>query len=176
MTDYQLAKVLQIAGGMRSRKRIQKTVHLLQCAGCDFDLDFRLHYYGPYSSALAERLDWMANNRILIETTQATEVGTQYNYELNETLSESLETYEKTPVGRVAKEEMEQFQELLEKLNDTRPRVLELASTMVAFFQVSQDWEAAQTQVADFKAEGKDSALMCEARYLAEVVVDFKDA
>lgn len=176
MSNYQLGKLMQMAGGLRSRKRIQKTVHLLQCAGCDFGLDFRLHYYGPYCSALAERLDWMASNSILDETRELTQVGTQYNYSLNETLQSSLETYEQTPVGMAAKQKMEQFQGLLKKLEDTKPRMLELASTIVAFFQTNHDWEAAQVQAADFKAEKNDSQMMCEARRLAEEVVGFKDA
>ena len=49
MTTYQLAKLVLAMDGIHSRKRVQKTVHLLQAAGCDFDLDdFRLHFYGPY--------------------------------------------------------------------------------------------------------------------------------
>src|SRR3989304_6356762 len=82
-TNYKLAKLIQMAGGLRSRKRIQKKVHFLQCACCNFDLEYRLHYYGPYSSALAERLDLLSRNGILVEAEQATEVGTQDHYELD---------------------------------------------------------------------------------------------
>jgi hypothetical protein len=176
MTNYQLAKVIQMAGGLKSRKRIQKTVHLLQAAGCDFDLEYRLHYYGPYSSALAERLDVMSSKGILLESEQPTEVGTQYNYELRPELLESLESYEKTTEGGPAKAGIERFRGLLAKLREARPRVLELASTITFFYETGGDWELAQKQAADFKAESLESPMMREARQLAEDVVGFKDA
>jgi uncharacterized protein YwgA len=171
MTNYQLAKLIQMSSGLRSRKRIQKTAHLLQCAGCDLDLDYRLHYYGPYSSTLAERLDLLSRKGILAESEQATEVGTQYNYELDSQARLSLEGYEATPEGTKAKAEMEQFRDLLDELNGTKPRVLELASTIAAFFEPGHDWGAAQAQAADFKAESPESPMMREARRLAEKVV-----
>jgi uncharacterized protein YwgA len=175
MTNYQLAKLIQMAGGLPSRKRIQKTVHLLQCAGCNFDLDYRLHYYGPYSSALAERLDLLSRNGILVESEQPTEVGTQYNYELNGEVLAGLEAHEKTPDGARAKAKMEHFRTLLGELNQTKPRVLELASTIAAFYGPGHDWDAAQAQAADFKAESSDSPMMREARQLAEKVVGSRD-
>lgn len=176
MTNYQLAKLIQMAGGLRSRKRIQKTVHLLQCAGCDFGLDYRLHYYGPYSSTLAERLDLLSRNGILVESEQATEVGTQYNYELDAHALAGLEAYEATPDGTSAKAEMEPFLALLGELNQTKPRVLELASTIAAFYEPDRDWDAAQARAAEFKAESTDSPMMREARQLAEKVIGSRNA
>ncbi len=176
MTSYQLAKVIQMAGGLNSRKRIQKTVHLLQAAGCDFDLNYRLHYYGPYSPALAERLDLMSSKGILVESEQQSKVGTQYNYELQPELLESLESYEKTPGGEPAKLEIERFGSLLAKLKDVRPRVLELASTITFFYDTGRDWDLARKQTAGFKAESFDSPMMRKARQLAEGVIGFKDA
>ncbi len=176
MTNYQLAKLIQMAGGLRSRKRIQKTAHLLQCAGCDFGLDYRLHYYGPYSSTLAERLDLLSRNGILVESEQATEVGTQYNYELDSHALAGLEAYEATPDGASAKAEMEPFLGLLGELNQTKPRVLELASTIAAFYEPDHDWDAAQVRAAEFKAESADSPMMREARQLAEKVIGSRNA
>lgn len=176
MTNYQLAKLIQMAGGIPSRKRVQKTVHLLQCAGCDFGLDFRIHYYGPYCSVLAEQLDCLTGKGVLVETQEPAGAGTQYNYELNQNLCDSLREHEETSQGREARDKIELFGGLVSKLGETKPRVLELASTMVAFFQRSHDWDAAQSQVAEFKAEGEDSPMMREARALAEDVVGYKDA
>lgn len=171
ITNYQLAKLMLMAGGIPSRKRIQKTVHLLQCAGCDFGMEFRLHYYGPYCSALAERIDCLTSSGVFVETSQSTEVGTQYNYRLNEDLVPSLHEHEKSPEGVAARLDIERFQDLLQKLVATKPRVLELASTMAAFFQAERDWDTAQSQAAEFKAESTSSPVMREARRLAEEVI-----
>jgi uncharacterized protein YwgA len=50
MTRYQLAKLVEWAGTLRTRKRLQKVVFMLQAAGCPFDDGFGLHHFGPYSS------------------------------------------------------------------------------------------------------------------------------
>lgn len=175
MTKYQLAKLIIMAGGLESRKRVQKTVHLLQAAGCPFSVHFRLHYYGPYSSELAQLLDRMSSSDILFETAQPTEVGMQYDYQFNEEMRESLEAYERTPQGQAAKAEMESYKDLLKTLCNTRPRILELASTMVAFREVGRRWDEALAETAEFKSEATDSPMMSEASELARTVMRSDD-
>jgi uncharacterized protein YwgA len=177
VTTYQLAKLILMADGIQSRKRIQKTVHLLQAAGCGLGVDdFRLHYYGPYSAELAEKLDRMTATSLLIESTAETPVGKQYEYRFNGQFEQSLEQYEESESGQSAKAEVEQYRDLLDTLRCTKPRVLELASTMVEFFGSCRNWEAAQSRTAEFKAEGVDSPMMRDARELAEAVVGFEHA
>jgi len=171
MTKYQLAKLILMAGGLRSRKRVQKTVHLLRAAGCPLDVDFRLHYYGPYSSEVADLLDRMTHSGILREREQPTEVGMRYDYELDEPMRESLEAYEQTAKGRAAKEEMATYEGVLHTLCETGPRVLELASTVVAFREVGCSRDEALGQAAEFKREPIDSSNMSEAMDLARTVV-----
>lgn len=173
MTNYQLAKLVQLAGGLPGRKRVQKTVHLLQAAGCDFDLEFRLHYYGPYSQELAEKLDRMRSRGILKESTEQAEWGTQYNYDFNDEMRDSIGSYESTARGQAAKTEMQRFQPLLNELGRVQPRVLELASTIVAFRQSGRDREVAVQETAEFKGENVNSWLMEQARELAETVLDW---
>jgi len=171
MTNYQLAKLILMAGGLQSRKRVQKTVHLLQAAGCPLGVDFRLHYYGPYSRELADTLDRMTRAGVLVETPRETSVGTQYDYKFEEQMRESLEAYERTPRGQAAKEEMERHEPLLKRLCSTPPRVLELASTIVAFREAALGWDEALGETAEFKRESADSTAMDEARKLAHTVV-----
>ncbi|NQT13139.1 MAG: hypothetical protein HQ582_10350 [Planctomycetes bacterium] len=175
MTKYQLAKLILMAGGLPSRKRVQKTVHLLQAAGCPFGLDFRLHYYGPYSAELAGILDRMTSGNILEETAQQTTVGTQYDYRFSEEMRESLESFEQTPAGQTAREEIERHQGLLTDLCATNSRVLELASTTVAFYMAGRNWDDAVKETADFKSESTDSRMMTEALELAQTVVGYDD-
>lgn len=173
MTNYQLAKIVQLAGGLKSRKRIQKTVHLLQAAGCDFDLQYRLHYYGPYCAELAEKVDRMASHKMLLESTEIGDLGPQYNYEFNDSFAESLEEYEQTPPGRAAREEIERFKPLLDELGRARPRVLELASTVAFFRQSGLEWDDSTAKTAEFKQESEGSSFMRKARIIAGRVCDF---
>lgn len=175
MTKYQLAKLILMAGGLQSRKRVQKTVHLLRAAGFPLGGDFRLHYYGPYSSDLADLLDRMTGSGILRETEQPTEVGIRYDYELGEEMRESLEAYEQTAKGRAAKEEMATYEDVVKRLCETGPRVLELASTIVAFREGGCSWPEALGEAAEFKGERTDSRMMTEALDLAQTVVGRND-
>lgn len=171
MTPYQLAKVILMAGGINSRKRIQKTLHLLQAAGYDFGLDYRMHYYGPYSAELSELLDCMARDRRLLETKRSTDKGRQYDYVFNQELRLSLEQYEATAGGQAERRVLEEYQPLLMKLRDTPARILELASTVVEFFQDNRDWTDALSKTAEFKGEAVDSPLMSQAIRLAKTVL-----
>ncbi len=175
MTKYQLAKLVMMAGTLESRKRVQKTVHLLQAAGCDFGAEFRLHYYGPYSADLADRLDRMVSADLLEETECPTQVGTQYNYRFNDEARASLEAYEQTPNGKAAKAELEGYQCLLEDLRKSPSRVLELASTTVAYHQAGASWKDALKETAEFKGETIGSQKMKDALSLAQRVVGADD-
>jgi uncharacterized protein len=168
MTNYQLAKIVQLAGGLKSRKRIQKTVHLLQAAGCDFWLQYRLHYYGPYCAELAEKVDRMTSHKILVESTKETELGKQYDYEFNDSFAGSLAEYEETPDGRAAREMIERYKPLLDQLVCVRPRPLELASTVAFFRKTGLEWDESIAKTAEFKQEPADSNYMREARRIAE--------
>jgi len=164
-----------MADGLDSRKRIQKTVHLLQVAGCSLEVHFRLHYYGPYSADLADLLDRMTRSGILEETPQAVQVGTQYRYRFSEAMRQSFESYEATSRGQTAKAKMEKYQPLLKELCMTRPRVLELASTIAFYRQGKCVWENAAARTADFKNEAADSPTMTKALELAKRVFPSDD-
>jgi uncharacterized protein len=175
MTNYELAKLAIMLGGLHSRKRIQKTVHLLQAAGYDCGLDFRLHYYGPYSAELAERIDTMAKSGLLRESTRATPVGTQYDYTFNSDARGSLELFEQTDEGRTAKAKLESFGDLLAMVNAQAPRVLELAATIVAFRQSGSSWLEAVQKTSDFKREPVESLNLQDAAKVAKGVVGDDD-
>ena len=175
MNNYELAKIISMANGIDSRKRIQKTVHLLQMTGSDFGLDFRLHHYGPYSFELADLLDRMTGSGILTETEESTAVGTQYNYSLNPEFATRFEQYETTSRGEKAKNVLEARQELLVKLNHVAPRTLELTSTIAEFRRRNKSWTDATKRAAKFKGEKPKSTAMVEARKLAEELVGIPD-
>lgn len=177
MTKYQLAKLILLADGIRSRKRIQKTVHLLQAAGCPLEVsDYRIHYYGPYSKSLARLVDDMTSSDMLVETAEESGVGRQFNYRVNAEAEKSLKTFERSSLGAQWSAVLQTYSDLLHELRETPPRVLELASTIVAFSQAGNDFEKAKVATAEFKKEDEQSCSMEGAVALAEKVLDWPHA
>jgi uncharacterized protein YwgA len=171
VTNYQLVKIIEVAGGVRSRKKLQKVIHLLRAGGCPLDVSFRLHYYGPYSSALAEQLDRLAGTGVLEETVEETQLGKQFSYALTDKTRQQLAQYETTPAGRAAQENLTPHFDRMRQLIKTPPRVLELASTLAEYYAHERNWDAALRETADFKAEPPNSANMNEAKQLAQGIV-----
>jgi uncharacterized protein YwgA len=164
-----------MSGKMRSRKRVQKTVHLLQAAGCQFDAEFRLHYYGPYSAEVAESLDGMTAMGILNETSHAFDHGTQYDYSFNDEYLESMENFEKTSEGCHQKSQMEKYSKDLEYLNTVDVKTLELAATLVLYYrQAGRTWEEAIKETCDFKNESPESNKMNQAQDVAKRILKDK--
>lgn len=53
-TPESVKELIELAGGsLIGKTRLQKTVYLLEAKSVGFGFDFRYHYYGPYSEALA---------------------------------------------------------------------------------------------------------------------------
>ena len=75
MNRYQLAKIVQWAGTLRSRKRMQKMIFLLQAAGCPLDADYDLHHYGPYSQDVARLTDEMVRRSFSVRQRRRTPTG-----------------------------------------------------------------------------------------------------
>lgn len=50
-----LRKLVEVAGELEGRVRVQKTLYLLQCLGATevSGVPFRYHHYGPYSELVA---------------------------------------------------------------------------------------------------------------------------
>ena len=175
MTRYQLAKLIYMAGGMEARKRVQKTVHLLQEAGCQFGAKFRLHYFGPYSSDVAGLLDELVTADVLDESADPVSGGgSKYSYVFNEKFTPSLQKCERMPSTKEAVAALLAHSDLLDKLGKTPLRELELASTIAFFRSTERDWDEAIEKTCDFKRVEKDSRDIQKARQLAEEVVAYR--
>src|SRR4051794_37885560 len=99
MTRYQLAKLVAWAEHLRTRKRVQKVVYLLQAAGCPLDADFTLHRFGPYSQEVSRLSDEMVREGLLQEEVVPNSKGEQYSYRLTESTTRRIAELEKTPQG-----------------------------------------------------------------------------
>jgi len=160
MRAYALAKLIQVAGGVDARTRLQKCIFLLQEAGLDFGASYSLHYYGPYSRDVAETTDRLAQADILEETMASHQLGERYSYRVTSSGAGLLDAVETSPEEKKALEAMNPFFDLINRLGSEPLRNLELAATMVFFHRHGPfDWETAKARTAKFKNENEEAAL-----------------
>jgi len=176
MDRYQLAKLVQwaqecSAEGLKSRKRLQKVVYLLQCAGCPLDADYSLHYYGPYSGEVAQITDELVHAGLLVEEQTQNPVGKQFNYKLRGLAADSLGVFEATPTGHDARQRLAPFEERAKQLLELGLSELEYAATVAYFHQKETNWKSAFQKLCDFKRLSPDSCAAQSALRLAEQVV-----
>lgn len=171
MNRYQLAKIVDWAGTLQTRKRMQKVVYLLQVAGCPLGADYTLHHYGPYSQEVARLTDEMVQAGILTETATRNAVGQQFSYSLSESARSNLAVFESTPHGRT------QAAPLDESLSDKRwlleqdLKELEYAATVIFFRKQDHDWPAAIAKMCEFKGLTNGSPIVERVKALAHRVI-----
>jgi uncharacterized protein YwgA len=82
------------------KKAFQKLFYLLEKAGVPTDLDFSMHYYGPYSFALADEMFELERARVLQTADGSVSAG---DARVSRDVERSLEEYRGT-VDRILKE------------------------------------------------------------------------
>jgi uncharacterized protein YwgA len=152
MTRYQLAKLVQWAGTLHSRKRLQKVVFLLQAGGCPFEADYVLHHYGPYSQEVARLSDEMVRFGLLKESTTKNTVGVQYSYTWGDPVAPGIAELESTPKGKQFAEQMAPYEQKGKELLSADLSLLEVASTIAYFRKHGHDWPDAVERTCKFKS------------------------
>jgi uncharacterized protein YwgA len=167
MEDYWLAKLISSVAEVDSRKRLQKSIYLLQCAGCPLQVSYILHYYGPYSFELAGLIDQLHGAGIINETAEMLSNSVvRYKSKIADKGKQVLENFEKTEDGKRACAKITPFVPLFKDLNEKDPRVLELAATIAYFYE--GDWAEAQKQTAIFKKLSENDSGLKQAFELAK--------
>lgn len=173
MKRYQLAKLVEWAGTLESRKRMQKVIFMLKAKGCSLDADFILHRYGPYSSDVARLTDEMVRYDLLDELeTDNGMGGVQYEYELSVAGETQLQDFKNLPQQSGALQEMEQFEPLAKELLGTNLWELEVASTIVYYRQLDEDWDSAKSKAFQFKNVDSSTEFASQAETLARTILN----
>jgi uncharacterized protein len=167
MKDYWLAKLIGCVDAVDSRKRLQKSVYLLQLSGSPLVCDYILHHYGPYSFDLAALIDQLDGAGVIEETPEPLSPGVvRYRSVVTPGGKRALDEFEQTDRGRQLCDEIEPFIEQFQDLNARDAWVLELAAT-VAFYHQG-DWTEAQKQTAAFKKVRQNDTKLRQAVELAK--------
>lgn len=171
MTKFQLAKLVEWAGTLRTRKRLQKVVYLLQAAGCDFEADYRLHYYGPYSEEVATVTDDLVQKNLLSEQPHGNVAGTQYEYALTDLAKDQLAEAETKAAGKAAAGVLAPFEELGRQLLRKDLKELEVAATIAYFKRKEASWQKAVESACRFKSLSAESPVVRTATELAKKIL-----
>jgi len=167
MKDYWLAKLIGSVTKVDSRKRLQKSIYLLQRAGCPLSLSYILHYYGPYSFELAGLIDQLKGADIIDESPEQTGFGgVRYKSKISKKGKRVLENFQKSKTGKEVYGQIQPFIPIFEKLNQKDLWVLELAATVAYFYE--DRWTEAQKQTATFKKIPPDNSDLKRAVKLAK--------
>ena len=172
MTRYQLAKLVQWAGKLQTRKRLQKVTYLLRVAGCPWNDEFGLHHFGPYSAEVAQRADEMTSLGLLEEECVGNPARQQYNYTLTDDARRQLTSLEATPAGQAGARELAPYDERARELLKTDVRELEVAATIVYFRQQGSAWPQAVERTCNFKGLKPQDSLVGRAEALAHRIYE----
>lgn len=171
MEAYYLAKLIQWSPGseLKSRKRMQKVVYLLQTAGCkSLDAEFTLHHYGPYSQDVAALTDQMVAGGLLLEKAEPNQqMGFSYSYQLSDEAEKSLIKFEAEECGRKAASQIGQFKSKADELLKKEVRELEYAATAAYFYLQTKNWDEAENKTCEFKRIPTDGTEIRAAAVLA---------
>jgi uncharacterized protein len=171
MTRYQLAKLVEWAGTLSSRKRLQKLVFLLQASGCPFNAEYTLHHYGPYSQEVARLSDEMVQVGLLDESSEPNQVGVQYSYVLTESAASEMSQLQKTLQGKKLEKPLAPFEAKARELLKIDLWLLEVASTMVYFRKQGHSWPDSVERTCKFKNLTANTAVVTRAEVLAHQFV-----
>ncbi len=171
MDRYQLAKLVELAGVLRTRKRMQKVVYLLQAAGCPLKAGFTLHHYGPYSAEVAHLADEMVQVDLLEEEAEENRVGKAFRYKLSEKGQIALRDYEQSAAGQRAKGLLEPYRERARDLLGRDVRELEVAATLAYFQKHERNWDRAVDKACAFKNLGHHDSLTRSALKVTQEIM-----
>lgn len=135
-----LPLLIQELGQIEGRKKFQKIVHILQCAGAPFDERFEFAQFGPFSSTLKAEIDCLGVFGILEEESK----GSTFVFSKGERFSEIEEAglWTGTPV----------WSSFARALNEKSASELEALSTTLYLLDRGYSGEALETKFGELKS------------------------
>ncbi|GGH86996.1 uncharacterized protein YwgA [Pullulanibacillus pueri] len=122
--------LLQVAGEVVGRKKLQKILYILQKLDYPFQEKYQFHFYGPYSEELTLKIEELCNLQFVNEVREKKGGYHQYRYQLTHEGEDFLKNYQI---------EMPNIDAFIEDLNGESSRFLELVSTIFYFDHLSEE-------------------------------------
>lgn len=146
-STYCLLSILGSVERVKGRKKLQKTLHLLESSGADVPFKYEYHFFGPYSAELQEEVNFSVQQGFIEET----KIDETYVYTITEK-------------GRKFKERLDasgdyQFNlddELLNSLSHESSQFLEMVSTYAFLIESGYKPEEAKIKAVELKEHLKN--------------------
>ncbi len=135
-----LSQLLHELDEIDGRKKFQKIVHILKCAGAPFDERFEYAHFGPYSETLRSELDSLCSHKYISEEAN----GKSYLFKKGERFNEieGEEFLSSSPNWSV----------FAKALNAYSPRKLESLSTTLFLLQHGYDEDVLDAKFSELKS------------------------
>jgi len=145
-----LLGLIQHAGEIVGRKKLQKILYILKKLDYPFQEKFEFHFFGPYSEELSLQIEELCNLNLLSEVKEEKGGYHQYRYTLTEEGEKFLNHYDIN---------MENIDSFIETLNGQNARYLELVSTLLYFDDLSRDLLIEKVKVVKQKQNYSDEEI-----------------
>lgn len=119
-----LMALLQSAGEVIGRKKLQKMVFIAKKLNFPFYEKYSFHFYGPYSEEVALKIEELANLGLIVEKQEKASGYVQYCYSLSNEGEQFLANFDVHLSG---------LRDCVETMNRKSARFLELVSTVLYF-------------------------------------------
>jgi len=155
---------------------VQKIFYLLQNAGYPTELEYFLHYYGPYSEDLSSFLRYASTSepKLLDEEELPVGVGgVRFDYSVTESAERLVSALEAKMIGPEDIEKAKGFCEIAQSLNARHATDLELAATILYFQKergCSRDEAIAKTRA--MKPAKADEANLTTAQAILDSIAE----
>jgi uncharacterized protein YwgA len=137
-----IIRLIEIAGEVSGRKKLQKMVYISKHLKMDFDERFEFHMYGPYSEELTLRVDELCNLGLLDEQKESKGAIQMYRYTLNDVGRDFLRFHEV---------DFGPGERAIRRMNEENSRFLELVSTILYFNHLP--FEEMKSKIFTFKSK-----------------------
>ncbi|WP_026672757.1 YwgA family protein [Alkalihalobacterium bogoriense] len=135
-----LLTMVEFAGEIIGRKKLQKIVYISKKLKFPFSEKFNFHMFGPYSEELTLRIEELCNLGFLQETKEHKGGYSQYRYTLTDEGLTFLQMYQL---------ELPEINGVVKSMNEQSSKFLELVSTILYFEELPQ--EEVKTKVFTIK-------------------------
>lgn len=152
-----LLRLIQYAGEVTGRKKLQKILYILKKLDFPFREKYEFHFYGPYSEELSLQIEELCNLNLLSEVREDKGGYHQYRYSLTQEGERFLSYYEL---------QMDGLKDLTGELNAQSSRFLELVSTLLFFDDLSRDLLIEKVKVVKQKQNYSDEEIESALTYI----------